>query len=321
LVQRADDAGSFEAALHAVAQVLRGELGARDTSVHEVLVVDAGHAQISDLIESQPGFRTIARRIRLDDAPLARALLSQREAGMPPGAVALPVLREGRVVAVIALSAIDLPVEPGALVDLLALARRTLSQRASGLPHGPDLPRETQSPSGEERLRELGFDEHLSKPFRQSHVSAMLNKPMRPPAPSGSTDALPVDQGDAAGREPRADELDAAAIARLSELDPSGESRLLERVLLAFRGSVARLRPQLEAARANGDRGEIRLVVHTLKSSSASIGARRLSQLCGQIETAIRLEPDAPLDAPLDALNGALDGALLAIDSLLKDRA
>ena len=32
----------------------------------------------------------------------------------------------------------------------------------------------------------------------------------------------------------------------------------------------------------------VRQVVHTLKSSSASIGALRLSRLCAEIETAIR---------------------------------
>src|SRR5439155_7627471 len=43
LVRRAHEAGSFEAALHAVAQLLRGELGAREATVHEVLDVDATH--------------------------------------------------------------------------------------------------------------------------------------------------------------------------------------------------------------------------------------------------------------------------------------
>lgn len=115
--------------------------------------------------------------------------------------------------------------------------------------------------------------------------------------------------------------LDAGALARLTELDPTGENRLVERVLQAFRASVARLRPQLDAARRNGDRNAIRLVVHTLKSSSASIGSLALSQLCAQIETVIRVDATADLNAPLAALDIALDDALLAIDTLLKERA
>ena len=115
--------------------------------------------------------------------------------------------------------------------------------------------------------------------------------------------------------------LDPAALGRLAELDPTGQSHLLERVLQAFRTSVARLRPQLVAARDSGDRDAIRLVAHTLKSSSASIGAMRLSQLCAQIETAIRLGTECDLGADLDAFGAALDETLRAIDQLLKDTA
>jgi HPt (histidine-containing phosphotransfer) domain-containing protein len=112
--------------------------------------------------------------------------------------------------------------------------------------------------------------------------------------------------------------LDAEALARLAELDPSGDSRLIERVLQAFEVSVARLRPQLDAARRDGDRRAIRLVAHTLKSSSASIGALRLSQLCAQLEAAAQSPGGENLDAPLAAFDDALDDALDAIAVRMK---
>jgi CheY-like chemotaxis protein/HPt (histidine-containing phosphotransfer) domain-containing protein len=178
-------------------------------------------------------------------------------------------------------------------------------------------------PGGAQRLRELGFDDHLFKPFRQSQMLAMLNKHLRPHAPAESNDAATGDDAsaprDPAGHTPPG--LDAVALGRLSELDPKGENRLLERVLRAFQTSVTRLRPQLEAAQRGGDRASIRLVAHTLKSSSASIGALQLSQLCAQVEALIRLDSAEDLSAPLRALNDALDAALQAIDALLKERA
>lgn len=82
--------------------------------------------------------------------------------------------------------------------------------------------------------------------------------------------------------------LDAAALQRLRELDPKGENQLLERVLKAFEASVSRLVPQLLQARAAVDLGAIRHVAHTLKSSSASIGALALSQMCADIEASAR---------------------------------
>ena len=153
----------------------------------------------------------------------------------------------------------------------------------------------------------------------------MLTAPLHPLAASRSTDA--VDPGSVAVVGAPLDKpqpvLDRQALARLSDLDPTGKNRLIERVLLAFRTSVARLRPQAEAARTSGDRAVLRLVVHTLKSSSASIGAMRLSQLCARIETAIRQETEhaADHDADLDALGAALDEVLHAIEPLLKEQA
>ena len=114
--------------------------------------------------------------------------------------------------------------------------------------------------------------------------------------------------------------LDAAALAGLAALDPRGASGLLERVLKAYQSSAARLMPQLDAAHRAGDHNAVRLVAHTLKSSSASVGALRLSQLCAQTEAAIRQGAAGSLDAEIAAMGCALDEALQAIERLLAER-
>lgn len=115
--------------------------------------------------------------------------------------------------------------------------------------------------------------------------------------------------------------LDGEALARLRELDPKGENKLLERVLRAFQTSAARLMPQLETARLANDRATVRLVAHTLKSSSASIGALELSQVCAQVEALIRTESAAELDPLLQTLRHALEAALKTIQRLLDGQA
>ena len=85
-------------------------------------------------------------------------------------------------------------------------------------------------------------------------------------------------------------ELDEEALRRLRELDPTGANHLLERVFQAFETSAHRLMPQMHEAHLAGDHAGVRHVVHTLKSSSASIGAIKLSQVCAEIETMIRLD-------------------------------
>ena len=114
--------------------------------------------------------------------------------------------------------------------------------------------------------------------------------------------------------------LDAESLGRLRELDPKGENKLLERVLRAFQTSAARLMPQLETARLANDRATVRLVAHTLKSSSASIGALELSHVCSQVEALIRAESADDLDPLLHRLRQALAAALNAIQRLLDSR-
>ena len=94
--------------------------------------------------------------------------------------------------------------------------------------------------------------------------------------------------------------LDAASLAALAQLDPTGANRLMQRVLTTYRSSMARLLAQLAQTRAQPDPTTQRLVAHTLKSSSASVGALLLSQLCGDAEMALR-------EGRLDDVPGLLD--------------
>jgi HPt (histidine-containing phosphotransfer) domain-containing protein len=88
--------------------------------------------------------------------------------------------------------------------------------------------------------------------------------------------------------QPVRGQLDVAAVGRLRELDPTGEGDLLRRVCNAFETSLNRLLPQLMRARDAGDAASVRLVAHTLKSSSATVGAQALSAMCIELEAQAR---------------------------------
>ena len=96
--------------------------------------------------------------------------------------------------------------------------------------------------------------------------------------------------------------LDEASLQRLHELDPQGANRVVERVLRAFEASLTRLLPQSAQALGQGDHEALRHVVHTLKSSSASVGALELSRCCSEIENRLRQEQ---LDGLAERLAGA----------------
>ena len=150
----------------------------------------------------------------------------------------------------------------------------------------------------EARFLGRGFDGYLSKPFRQGQLLAMLIQHLKPSAPAetgggsagSGTGAAPA-PAPAAPQAPApavGDVLDAQALERLRELDPTGENRLMERVVSAFETSLNRLMPQLQDALQSGDLAGIRHVSHTLKSSSASMGAVKLSKMCAEIENLAR---------------------------------
>ena len=107
--------------------------------------------------------------------------------------------------------------------------------------------------------------------------------------------------------------LDPQALDRLRELDPSGRNNLLQRVLDAFTASVAKLSPQLAQARRDMDLKGIRHVAHTLKSSSASIGAVRLTPLCAEVENMVRESRCEGIEQRLDALAAEIDNVVAAI--------
>ena len=82
--------------------------------------------------------------------------------------------------------------------------------------------------------------------------------------------------------------LDAACMAELRALDPDGKAQLVKRVLATYQASLTKLVAQLQLARGEGAWDQVSRVAHTLKSSSASIGALTLSALCAEIERLLR---------------------------------
>lgn len=113
--------------------------------------------------------------------------------------------------------------------------------------------------------------------------------------------------------------LDPEAIRRLRELDPSGANRLLERVVNAFSNSLDRLLPDLARARegASPDLTVVRHVTHTLKSSSASLGAMALAERCADIEAMARDGKSEGLSERLDAMLEDIHQVRAALAALL----
>lgn len=108
----------------------------------------------------------------------------------------------------------------------------------------------------------------------------------------------------AGGAPPPLDEppIDETVLARLQELDPSGQQGVLRRVLTAYRQSLERHLDELSVALDGSDRVALLRASHTLKSSSAAVGALVFSQRCGELEAACRDGESPPSAGQVEAL-------------------
>jgi signal transduction histidine kinase/DNA-binding response OmpR family regulator len=172
--------------------------------------------------------------------------------------------------------------------------------------------------SGDEaRFLSLGFDDYLSKPFRRSQLQAVMMNCIDPSSQPAELPAAGAAAEPAAAPAAADSVLDADALQRLRELDPTGANKLLARVLTAFQTSTDRLLPQMQTASVSNDLQGVRHVAHTLKSSSASIGALRLSELCAQLETMIRNDRVDALEPRVQAVAAEVEIVLKALQRLM----
>ena len=132
-----------------------------------------------------------------------------------------------------------------------------------------------------------------------------MTSPMSPPTPP-----LPP-------RSTGPSVLDEQALAKLRELDPTGAHNVVTRVMQAFDLSLERMRGELLAARERQDLDAAARVAHTLKSSSASVGALALSRRCAEAEKVLRGAEGGPLDVELDSLLHEGRRALQAVRAML----
>ncbi len=112
--------------------------------------------------------------------------------------------------------------------------------------------------------------------------------------------------------------LDADALARLRELDPDGRHGVVERVLTAFQTSLTRMLGQLQAQREGDDATVVAGIAHTLKSSSASVGALALAKTCAEVERRLRTDGPGSLGCDIECLQRDGEAALAAVAAMLR---
>jgi HPt (histidine-containing phosphotransfer) domain-containing protein len=148
-----------------------------------------------------------------------------------------------------------------------------------------------------QKCLDAGMDDYLSKPVLPEELESMLARWLSPgrggDARRGAAKAVP--------REPATDKV---ALARLAEIAPPGSNFIAE-IIDAFLGDMTKRIGAIELQMSVRDTTAIAATGHSLKGSCSHFGARRLMQLCVDLEDLAR--------------SGKTDGLRAAVDSMVAE--
>jgi len=136
-----------------------------------------------------------------------------------------------------------------------------------------------------QKCLDAGMDDFVSKPFSRDELQVAL---MRWQTSSSGVFEVPLP---AASSEPANDPnvhedpvIDRSALDQISELDPGDEGELLNSIIDTYVENAEVLMLELsESVRDEALEDAVR-AAHSLKSSSANVGARRFASLCAAME-------------------------------------
>jgi len=172
-----------------------------------------------------------------------------------------------------------------------------------------------------EECLNAGMDDHLSKPFSMQTLQDMLDRWMPAAASVPATAAQPAPRSHAKAGEV----LDRQVLEQLSKVRTNGKPELLARVINLYLAESPKLVQKLKQAAGASDARAIARSAHSLKSSSANVGAKVLSGYCADVEASARradTEEARKIVAKIEAEHGSVQSALSAeVETLATSKA
>nr|WP_216655175.1 ATP-binding protein [Stenotrophomonas maltophilia] len=279
-----------------------------DAGLHALLAAPVAHARPAALLanagQGQPTLPPLHLRVLLvEDNTVNRMVAEQllrvfqcEVRNAADGEQALLALREGDVDVV--LMDCQMPV-----LDGYAATRRWRAEEVeNGRPRLPIIAMTANAMAGDrERCLQAGMDDYLSKPIARATLHALLQRwgggktasPARPSiepsharltadsrrAPSAEHGSALQDDDSRVGSKPQP-VLDRDVLDELHAV--IGESAI--QIVSVFLEDAPAMVQQLQQAAQNGDEPRLQAVAHSLKSSSANVGALSLSSVAQRIE-------------------------------------
>ncbi|MDH4192021.1 MAG: response regulator, partial [Betaproteobacteria bacterium] len=174
-----------------------------------------------------------------------------------------------------------------------------------------------------ERSLEAGMDDHITKPFSRRDIAVCMERWLSKSVVLGAA-ATPRATSGSATQSAAADSaaLDLSALQQLQGMQTADGTDLIAKIVHMFITQTPQLFAGMHAAYAAGNARDLRRAAHTLKSTSATVGATDLSLRAAALEAAADdggidhlLESVARLEAEFASVVNALRRAYPEADS------
>jgi signal transduction histidine kinase/CheY-like chemotaxis protein len=141
-----------------------------------------------------------------------------------------------------------------------------------------------------EKCIAAGMDDYLRKPYKGEQLNAALIKVLQPGEAPEKVDSEPESPVllDRFIQDDVSEAIDDSALESLSALPHAGDHDLVNQVIQTYINTSMDLMTRLGEAIDRSDSEYIRTAAHSLKSSSANVGATKLAELCASMETSTR---------------------------------
>jgi two-component system sensor histidine kinase/response regulator len=163
-----------------------------------------------------------------------------------------------------------------------------------------------------DRCLEAGMDDFLVKPYDDAQIADMLGRWLTPREGVGVAGTTDADAAPGAI-------LDFATIEKIRRIPGDNGSSLLRQVVSRFVANSGPLMADIRARTRDSDPEATWRAAHSLKSSSATIGASRVAQCCAEVEALARDKGVLPTEAALAALERELHRATTSLSELIED--
>jgi PAS domain S-box-containing protein len=172
-----------------------------------------------------------------------------------------------------------------------------------------------------DKCAQAGMDDFITKPFDDLQLTEALRRHLEPYGGAGPTHAPIVDNAvaESADDNGAAAPIDASAIQQIRGIEARGSKGLLKRIITTFTAMAPAMAADIRAKCEARDSDALWRAAHGLKSSASAVGARQVSQCCGEIELAARQTGADSAAAMLDVLDARIGVAIQSLQALIAD--